>query len=285
MAPGSPRGEGGRQRLTAWPPLVGDFVLGNPDSPVAVCTLASRSLLPHLAGRPEIAIAGRVYTENVGIERMVQNLVSNPRLRVLIVCGRESPHRTGQTILSLHRQGLDSERRVAGLAGPEPSLPNLEPAQLRRFQERIQVIDLIGELSVERIVARARLASEAIGEAGRVSATAAGGPAPARDVKRIRATADAAADWRYDPTGFFLIFVERDSGALRVEHYSQDRTLLRIVEGRTAREVCDTLVRLGLVTEMGHAAYLGRELARAEAAARLELRYEQDSPLDPNRRA
>ena len=69
------------------------MVFGGTDSPVAVCTLASRALLPVLAGRPEIAVAGRVYTENVGIERMVQNLAAFATVRFLIVCGRESPHR------------------------------------------------------------------------------------------------------------------------------------------------------------------------------------------------
>ena len=266
----------------AWPPAIGDFVLGNPTSPVAVCTLASVSLLSPLAGRPEIAIAGRVYTENVGIERMIQNLVANPRLRVLIVCGRESRHQVGQTILSLHRDGLDAERRVIGARGPEPFLPNLGADELRHFRERIVVIDMIGELDPERIVDRARVAAETVGS----ERPAAVGDRPARPeaVERIRATADDRAEWRYDPSGFFLIFVDRPAAALRVEHYSQGRELLRTIEGDRADALCHTLVRLGLVTELAHAAYLGRELAKAEAALRLGLRYEQDSPLDARRR-
>src|ERR687887_1362666 len=128
----------------AWPPLPGEFVLGG-DSPVAVCTLASQSLLPKLAGRPEIAIAGRVYTENVGIERMVQNLLANPGLRVLLLCGRESRHRVGQAILSLHRNGIDPvTHRIRGATAPEPVLANLSPDAVAEFQGRFEVIDLIG---------------------------------------------------------------------------------------------------------------------------------------------
>src|SRR3954469_20041745 len=85
------------------PPIIGDVVFGSVDSPVAVCTLASRALLPALAGRPEIAVAGRVYTENIGVERMVQNLAAFATVRFLIVCGRETRHKVGQTILALHR--------------------------------------------------------------------------------------------------------------------------------------------------------------------------------------
>lgn len=267
-----------------WPPLVGDVVLGSEHSPVAVCTLASRSLLPRLAGRSELAIAGRVFTENVGVERMIQNLVANSRLRVLILCGRESPHHVGQTILSLHRNGLDDRRRVVGSRGPEPFLPNVRDDELDRFRRRIRLIDMIGELDPDRILERARgLAASVASEAEESTPPTEG--SVAGDVPRIRATPNAASDWRYDPTGFFLIFVDRQPRTLRLEHYSQGRELIRIVEGANAQEICHTVVRLGLVGDLAHAAYVGRELERAEAALRLGLRYEQDSPLDPKRPA
>jgi hypothetical protein len=39
------------------------------------------------------------------------------------------------------------------------------------------------------------------------------------------------------------------------------------------------LLREGLVTQLSHAGYLGEELAKAEAAMRFDLRYDQDRPL------
>ena len=273
----------------SWPPASGDFVLGNADSSVAVCTLASRRLLPLFAGRPEIAIAGRVYTENVGVERMVQNLVANPRLRVLMLCGRESPHLTGRTILSLHKHGVDADHRVVGAAGPEPFLPNLGAEELRLFQETVEVVDMIGELDAEKVLERARSFTERTEERhaeGRDQPTLGTGPASARDgVEHVPATAEDPAAWRYDPKGFFLIFVNRQAGILQAEHYTQERELTRIIEGKSAQSICHTILRLGLVTEIAHAAYLGRELATAEAALRFGLRYEQDTPLNPGRPA
>jgi tetrahydromethanopterin S-methyltransferase subunit A len=274
----------------------GDFVLGDPESPIAVCTLATRTLLPKLAGRPEIAIAGRVFTENVGVERMVRNLLAMPGLSALILCGRESRHRVGETILCLHRDGLDGAGRVVGSQAPEPFMPNLGRTDLRRFQDRFSVIDLVGELSVDAILARARAC---LGERPRPGATAdrsavegpptellpAEASAVTRSVERLVASPDPPEAWRYDPSGFFLIFPARDRGILLVEQYDRGRTLLRVIEGRTATELCHTLVRHGLVQELAHAAYLGRELARAEDALRLGLHYEQDSPLQPSRRA
>ena len=278
--------------MTAQPPadsapvaveyIPGDFVLGNPDSPVAVCTLATQSLLPKLAGRPEIAIAGRVYTENVGIERMVQNLLANPRLLALLLCGRESRHRVGQAILSLHRNGVDPvTRRIRGATGPEPVLANLSDAEIAAFQTRFAVVDLIGEQDLETILARAAGVGGRGSRVGEPPAQSTG-PQPLTPDPRlltIRATPDPPGSWTYDPAGFFLIHVDREGGRLLLEHYDQDRHLRHRLEGAAAGALAQTAVRMGLVSLLVHAAYLGRELAKAEAALRLGLHFQQDSPL------
>src|SRR5581483_2838249 len=244
------------------------------------------------AGRDEIAIAGRVFTENVGIERMVQNLVGGIRCRYLIVCGRESNHRVGQTIFALHRSGLDAAGRVIGSEAPEPLLPNLPPEQLHAFQSQIVLVDMIGVEDAEAIVAKAGqlLREPAIGpeEWNRVPASVAPESATAGSetsaaesggVEAIAATPDRLDAWEYDPAGFFLIFVDRAARRLRAEQYSQSRRLLRVFEGHNAQALCHTITRHGQVTLLAHAAYLGRELAKAETALRLDLVYEQELPL------
>jgi tetrahydromethanopterin S-methyltransferase subunit A len=267
-----------QSRDAAWPPVPGEFVLGNAESPVAVCTLASRSLLTPLSGRPEIAIAGRVYTENVGIEKMLQNLLANPRLRYLLLCGRESRHRVGQAVLSLHRNGIDPvTHRIRGATAPEPVLANLSPEEAGDFQRRFAVIDLIGEQDPERILERAKAC---LGPPSPVEPGAAERePASPAVPEVIRAEADPSSAWTYDPRGFFLIQADRPRRLLLIEHYDRDRHLLHRLEGETAAALSQTAIRLGLVGELSHAAYLGRELAKAEAALRFNLRYEQDSPL------
>jgi tetrahydromethanopterin S-methyltransferase subunit A len=267
------------QSSTAHPDIIGDVVFGGPTSTVAVCTLASRRLLPLLAGRPEIGIAGRVFTENVGVERMVQNLVAHSQYRFMIVCGRESQHRVGQTILALHRVGLDASARVIGSDGPEPFLPNLTDAQLRAFQERVTLVDMIGIEDADAIVARA-----AELQAEPSSKLDPGAEAVARiATETIVAAPTPPTSWEYDPAGFYLILVDRAHRRLRAEQYSQDRRLLRVFEGRNAQELCHTIVREAQVTLLAHAAYLGRELAKADAALHLDLEYEQDAPLRADR--
>jgi tetrahydromethanopterin S-methyltransferase subunit A len=264
------------------PSIVGDVVFGSMESPVAVCTLASRAMLAALAGRPEIAVAGRVYTENVGVERMVQNLAAFESVRFLIVCGRESRHKVGQTIVALHQAGLDAEARVVGSDAPEPIMPNLSTDQLRAFQQRITVVDMIGVADAEAVVTRARTLAASPAPTATPARPEAMGPLSGAEVEQIAATRDPLDAWIYDPVGYFLVFVDRDRAALRVEHYSQEHRLLRVIQGAGAEEISHTIVRLGLVTVLAHAAYLGRELAKAESALKLNLAYEQDRPLsDP----
>jgi tetrahydromethanopterin S-methyltransferase subunit A len=267
---------------SAGPSIIGDVVFGSASSPVAVCTLASRSLLAELAGRQEIAVAGRVFTENVGVERMVQNLAMMESVRYMIVCGRETKHRVGRTILSLHANGLDADRRVIGADAPDPSMPNLSDEQLRAFQARVSLVDMIGTVDVEAIVAKAA-------ELQSRCDSAAGGPGGIAErvdlkdtgdaVETIAATRDPNAAWEYDPVGYFLVFVDRDRRLLHVEHRTQAHALHRIFEGASADALCHTIVRHGAVTLLAHAAYLGRELARAEIALALGHHYEQDQPL------
>jgi tetrahydromethanopterin S-methyltransferase subunit A len=264
------------------PNIIGDVVFGSPDSSVAVCTLASRRLLPILAGRPEISIAGRVFTENVGIERMVQNLVALPTQRFLIVCGRESRHKVGQTILALHRAGLDAESRVVGSEAPEPLMPNLTVEQLRAFQERISLVDMIGVEDPEAIIARAA-ELQRLSPADAEPKAASGATPSITAVDTIVSVADPVSAWEYDPVGFFLILIDWGHRRLRAEQYDQERRLIRAFEASDAQALCHTIVREGQVSLLAHAAYLGRELAKAETALRFNIAYEQDAPLRADR--
>src|SRR3954453_23766181 len=77
-------------RVVDWPPAPGHFALGNFESAVAACTLSSTALIDQLDTR-YAAIIGRIYTPNLGVEKMIRNVISNPRLRYLVLCGKESP--------------------------------------------------------------------------------------------------------------------------------------------------------------------------------------------------
>lgn len=106
-----------------------------------------------------------------------------------------------------------------------------------------------------------------------------------------------------DPNGYFLIYLEPEHGLICAKHFTNvindkglacdpetgeplpceggvQRSHTHIYTGRTAKELCIAIFESSggpyAVTRMDHAAYLGREFGRAEAALRSGQDYIQD---------
>ncbi len=137
----------------SWPPVRGDYIVGDPAAGLAVVTLASqifardgqdpspRNLCPARGA----ALIGPCVTENLGVEKVVANIISNSNIRFLLICGAESKgHLPGNTLLALHRNGIDGQGRIVGSKGAIPFIQNLPPEAVRRFQEQVELIDRIG---------------------------------------------------------------------------------------------------------------------------------------------
>ncbi len=122
-----------------WPPVRGDYAVGSPELRVAVVTLAS-----HIRA-VNAAIIGPCKTENLGVEKIVANTISNSNIRFLLICGAESKgHLPGDTILALYRNGIDEQGRILGSKGAIPFIQNLPAEAIKRFQNQITPIDKIG---------------------------------------------------------------------------------------------------------------------------------------------
>jgi len=142
-----------------YPPEEGCYLRGNDYSPVAVVVILrwKREETPpeieHLvrvAVETGAALAGTLQTENIGLEKVICNTVSNPNIRYLIVCGPESPgHLAGDTILALAKNGMDENKRVIGSEALTPYLFNIPTGYVERFRKQITVIDLLNEGSPE----------------------------------------------------------------------------------------------------------------------------------------
>jgi tetrahydromethanopterin S-methyltransferase subunit A len=106
-----------------WPPLAGDYTALRYSAPVAVCTLGDSDLAASVTARAgsEVAIVATLTTENLGIERLVRNTITNPRLRFVIVCGQEVEqrigHHPGGSLLALAANGTDGRGRIVDAPG------------------------------------------------------------------------------------------------------------------------------------------------------------------------
>jgi tetrahydromethanopterin S-methyltransferase subunit A len=106
-------------------------------------------------------------------------------------------------------------------------------------------------------------------------------------VETIEAQRDKAM--KYDPAGFFVIYLDEERDEIVAEHYlniSKDRDspstgkLNQIITGTSAEAICHTISRMGLITRPEHSAYVGRELQKADIAISEGIKYAQDEPLD-----
>lgn len=260
-------------RQDGWPPLPGDYTTLRHGAAVAVCTLNSPELIPALAiGAPDaLAIVGTMHTENLGIERLVQNIVSNPNVRWLVLCGEDSQqavgHLPGQALRCLVESGVDDKGRIIGARGKRPIIKNVAPEVIAVFRRQIALISLIGELDPVTILSEVRRCGAS--EPGPFD----GGPI-AVNVDPVHAPEPTRLV--PDPAGYFVVYPDRRSGRLRVEHFTNAGVFTCVIEGATPAAICAALVERGLISRLDHAAYLGRELGRAERALATGEPYVQD---------
>lgn len=123
--------------------LSGDYKIINKTGRVSIVTLTS-PIEDYFFD--EAFIVGSQKTENLGVERIVTNLVENPQVRAIIICGRESfGHYAGQALLSLWKNCVDSGGKIIGARGPIPYLENVDISVVERFREQILYMeDMIG---------------------------------------------------------------------------------------------------------------------------------------------
>ncbi|MCW3992132.1 MAG: dihydropteroate synthase-like protein [Candidatus Bathyarchaeota archaeon] len=92
--------------------------------------------------------------------------------------------------------------------------------------------------------------------------------------------AERDAELVEDRAGWFKIEIDRERRLIAAAHFTYDgENPDVIVKGRGAREVYMTIINRGLVSKLDHAAYLGRELVKAEMALRLGRSYVEDEDL------
>jgi len=101
-------------------------------------------------------------------------------------------------------------------------------------------------------------------------------------IEKVVEVLDAPVEGEYVPdrTGWFKVQIDREKEMIVVTHFPKGQQAPDfIVRGRDVRDIYMTLIRRGLVSMLDHAAYLGRELNKAELALLLGRSYDQDESL------
>ncbi|MCB5277843.1 MAG: tetrahydromethanopterin S-methyltransferase subunit A [Candidatus Cloacimonetes bacterium] len=138
---------------SGWPIVKGDYLTGDANSPVVVITMGS-----HLDEKgicaAGAALAGSCKTENLGIEKVVANVISNPNIRFVLLCGTEvKGHLSGQSIEAMHKNGIENGK-IVGSTGAIPFLENLTAEHIKRFQEQVELVNIMETEDLGQISAK-----------------------------------------------------------------------------------------------------------------------------------
>jgi len=262
------------EQRDGWPPLPGNYQVIRFQAPVAVCTLNSDHLVRELAEMnvDGLAIAGSLHTENLGIEHLIRNTLANPHVRFLVVCGEDTQkaigHLPGQSLLALMQNGVDEKMCIVDAKGKRPLLKNIQPEHIEAFRRQVRVIAQVGNTD-----------APAIGQL--ITDTAGDDPGPfadaPSDVTPVPVEAAREPDRLVlDPAGYFVVYPDRGHRRLVLEHYSNKGVLDRMFSSTSATALYASVIEARLISRLDHAAYLGRELARAEHALQSGDHYVQD---------
>ena len=104
--------------------------------------------------------------------------------------------------------------------------------------------------------------------------------------ERIVAKYHKIKDWKMYPKGYFLIEVDKKKKLLRAGYCkiikkkkSISHKMVAEIQGKTAIEVINTLIKKEFLSSLQHAGDIGIELCKAELALKYNLKYIQDSDL------
>lgn len=143
-----------------WPIEQGKYLVSNPLSPVGAVVILTAPYdkmpkeveeLVRVGVEKGACISGTLQTANIGIEKIIVNLISNPNIRYLILAGRESGHFPGDALRALFKNGADEKGYIIGTKAPTAILKNIPKEATERFREQTQLIDLSGIADVKTL--------------------------------------------------------------------------------------------------------------------------------------
>ena len=135
-------------------PIHEEFYISNSNSSICICTLSNIKLLKEIKNSKiidNIAVVGRLFTENKGIDSIIKYVNQNKKIKTIIVCGKDVwGHKSGHSLFELHKNGIDHNNRIINSISPDPFLTVSKP-EIEYFQKQITLVNLINETNIELI--------------------------------------------------------------------------------------------------------------------------------------
>jgi tetrahydromethanopterin S-methyltransferase subunit A len=134
-------------------PITVDVFKGH-GSKISVCTLSSNDLLIKISKLDlmnDLLIAGRLLSENKGIDKMIDFCIAHPQLEYIILCGKDAcGHKPGNALVNLIENGIDADRKIKGSVSPSPFIYSSD-VNIKKFKKQITIIDMRNCFDIQKI--------------------------------------------------------------------------------------------------------------------------------------
>jgi tetrahydromethanopterin S-methyltransferase subunit A len=266
----------GSRSADQWPFLGGRYRVFDVTAPVVVVGANAEALAEDLAAlaTPGICMVATQCRSAGDIEKLIRNIAANMAIQNVIVIGAETDKTAALTAL-LALLGADTQPDAQAQAIARKVTSRLDDVDLSALGRQVRAISMPGTAETDRVIARI---SELASEANRPNT---GFRAPAQEdengIERVITARNIEYEMQPDKAGSFFVCIKNKK--IVVEQYTAKNDLLRIIEGHTARDLCITLIRNGWVSRLDHAAWLGRELLRAELSMQTGEQFVPDRTM------
>jgi tetrahydromethanopterin S-methyltransferase subunit A len=100
------------------------------------------------------------------------------------------------------------------------------------------------------------------------------------DILQVEGFYDMYKDWQGDDKGYFLIKIYPEEKKLGIRYCDNESHEPKVdIFGKIPQDLYNEAIRRNLLSNMQHAAYLGKELYKAYVCLQLDIAYVQDEDL------
>jgi tetrahydromethanopterin S-methyltransferase subunit A len=256
-----------------WPFIPGRYRLFDATAPIVIAGSSADDLARNLAAleTPGICMVATQCRSAADVEKLVRNIAANLSIQNVVVASESETDAPALSAL-LAVLGTDLELSADAKELLRKVRSRLEDVDLGPVTRKVRAVNMLGSADIDKVVARV---SELASEANRPNTGfRTSGGKDDDGIERVLAASNIAYETQKDKAGNFYICVQGKK--IVVEHFSPKNELLRVIEGQSARDLCITLIRNGWVSKLDHAAWLGRELLRAELAMHAGAQFVPD---------
>lgn len=146
--------------LFAGPPVAPDFewpiyyrdslIVGDPTQGIGVVTLwTQRQQMAEALPLSKVAAVGQLYSHNKGISAIIRNILANPVITELVLCGADKSG-SGKALEQFFAKGVDENNCIIGINGGQLDR-ELPKTALDQVRKKVSLVNLRNEISPQKV--------------------------------------------------------------------------------------------------------------------------------------